>query len=114
MAKKLKGRANPLSELHFITDISLEQSVMLVGDCADDSHTVTLIEIDSDSFKFEVISSRQKSRQAKIYGKLHRWQGTETAVCTYDTTPHQEQIKPAAYLGDALTDSDKAASTSDR
>lgn len=80
MGKKLKGRANPLSELHFIANVSLEQAVMLIQDLADDTYAVTLTEVDADSFEFEIDDTRQQSRQSKINGTLQRWQGTDTRV----------------------------------
>ena len=80
MVKKLKRRANPLSELHFIANVSLEQAVMLIQNLADDTYIVTLTEVDADTFKFEIDKARQRSRQSKINGTLQRWQGTETRI----------------------------------
>jgi hypothetical protein len=80
MAKKLKGHANPLAELHFIANMPLEQAVMLIRDLADNTYTITLTEMDADNFKFQIDDTRTHSRASKISGTLQRWQGTETRV----------------------------------
>src|SRR5690349_12094326 len=80
MAKKLKGRANPLAELHFIANMPLEQAVTLIRDLADDNYAVMLTEVDANNFKFEIDDTRTHSRASKINGTLQRWQGTDTRI----------------------------------
>jgi hypothetical protein len=80
MAKKLKGHANPLAELHFVANMPLEQAVMLIRDLADGTYAVTLTEVDADNFKFMIDDIRTHSRASKINGALQRWQGTDTRV----------------------------------
>ena len=87
MSKKLKGRANPLAELHFIADVPLEQAVRLIGNMADDKHAVTLTEVDTNNFKFEISSN------SKINGTLQRWQGTETRVSCDGKVANKEDYK---------------------
>jgi hypothetical protein len=87
MSKKLKRRANPLAELHFIADVPLERAVMHIGNLANDIYAVTLIEVDVNNFNFEIDNTREKSSQSKINGTLQRWQGTETRIsATGDVT----------------------------
>jgi hypothetical protein len=100
MSKKLKGRANPLAELHFIADVPLEQAVMLIGNLADDVHVVMLTEVDANNFKFEIDDTREKSSQSKINGTLQRWQGTETRVDVTGDVVRQDLflVKITSYL----------------
>ncbi len=80
MNKKSKSTNNTLAELHFVSSLRLEQSVMLVGDIADEHHQVTLTEVSPHEFKFHIDYLPETSKLAEINGTLLRWNGTETKI----------------------------------
>ena len=80
MNTKSKSAQNENAELHFVSSLQLEQSVMLIGDMADDHHQVTLTEVSPDEFKFHIDYLPEQSKLAKINGTLQRWNGTETKI----------------------------------
>lgn len=81
-------RTTPLfSELHFVSSLSLEESVQLIGQQASTEIPVIITEVDSDTFRFKLDASG-----ADIHGTLRRWQGTFTRVdCRSDVVAIEDQ-----------------------
>lgn len=80
MIQKSKSKSNSFAELNFVSSLQLEQSVILIGDIADDYHQVTLTEVSSDEFKFHIDYLSEKFKVAEIKGTVQRWNGTETKL----------------------------------
>ena len=85
--KGKKSRSPALTEMHFVSSLPLKKAVNLLGDQAEPATPVTLTEIDSDRWQFEMtyVPVEGEPASATVKGTLRRWEGTYTRLdCTGD------------------------------
>lgn len=80
MSKNKSGRSLAITEMHFVSALPLEASVRLLSDLASTQTPVTLTEVNSDLWRFEIayFPPKHKTAASQVKGTLRRWQGTFT------------------------------------
>lgn len=91
---KTKHAAPLFSEMHFVSSLSLEEAVYLIGQQASPEIPITITEIDSDTFKFKL-----DDIGVDIHGTLRRWQGTFTRLdCRSDVEISEESVDSNIFI----------------
>lgn len=83
-AKDKSRLGAPSAELHFYASVQLEEALAILADLAQPPLAVTLTEIDSDHFRFELsytlLPGLPMNAPPLVYGTLRRWEGTYTRL----------------------------------
>ncbi len=91
---KTKHSLPLFSEMHFVSSLSLEEAVHLIGQQASPEIPITMVEVDSDTFKFKLDDAG-----VDIHGTLRRWQGTFTRLdCRSDVEPETKRGQSVKLL----------------